>query len=56
MWGVRLVEVTPNTFPDVIVIKTRVFLIQEICFAFFFVRNLCGLYEFVPLCNLSQGD
>jgi hypothetical protein len=51
MWGITL-----NKFPDIILVKTRVFLIQEILFVFFLIRNLCGLYKFLPLRNLSQGD
>ncbi len=41
-------------FPDVIIIKTRVFFIQEISFVFFLIRNLCGLFDIFPLQDLSQ--
>jgi hypothetical protein len=52
--GFQVVEITLNTFPDIIIVKARVFLIQEIRFVIFFVRNLCRLYEFLPLNDLSR--
>jgi hypothetical protein len=52
----RIVEIARNAFPNLVVIKTRVFLIQEVCFVFLLLRNLCGLYEFLPLCDLSRSD
>ncbi len=54
MRSFKLVERTLNPFPNLIVIKARLFLIQEICF--FFIRNLCRLYKFLPLHNLSQNN
>jgi hypothetical protein len=56
MWSVRYIEIKLNAFPDVLIVKTRVFLIQEIRFAFFLNRNLCGLYKFLPLRNLSRSN
>ncbi len=56
VWSFRYVEITLNTFPNFIIIKTRVFLIQEIHFISFLVGNLCGLYKFLPLRNLSRSN
>jgi hypothetical protein len=56
MWSFGKIEVTINALPNLVAIMTRVFLIQEVCFVFLFVRNHCGLYKFFPLHDLSQSD
>jgi hypothetical protein len=49
-------EVTLNAFPKLVVIKTSVLFVKEVCFIFLIVRNHCGLYQFLLLHNLSRSD